>query len=243
MDLKESELLGGAIETHWYYASKAEAVEAMLKGIEFSQIVDVGAGSGFFSRRLLRRAGTRSATCVDPFYAAEREETVQGKPLRFVRELDGNEGDLLLFMDVLEHVDRDDALLGQYVEAAPPGTYVLISVPAFEFLWSGHDVYLGHHRRYRLGQLRRVVSAAGLDILNSHYYFGGVFPAALMTRLIGRLLDRGQAPASQLRVHGRLTNGVLRTICRLEVPLMGFNRLAGLTVFCLAQKPQAAGQS
>jgi hypothetical protein len=80
------------------------------------------------------------------------------------------------------------------------------------------------------------VAQAGLQVQQGAYYFGLVFPIAAGLRLLQR--KSGGAPAkSQLARHHPLVNGVLRTLCSLERPFMGGNRIAGLTVFCLAQKP------
>ena len=69
MDLKEAGLLGADQGTHWYYASKARALLHCLDRKDPERILDVGAGSGFFSKFLLRRTSAKSAVCVDPGYA------------------------------------------------------------------------------------------------------------------------------------------------------------------------------
>lgn len=237
MDLKEQQILGPEIAEHWYYRAKARALTAYVKDIETGVVVDVGAGSGFFSRHLLETAGARRAVCVDPFYEEEWSETAAGKPISFQRKLFDGPADLYLFMDVLEHVDDDRGLLKEHLDSAKPGTHALISVPAFQFLWSGHDVFLEHRRRYRLGQLKAVVESAGLQVLRASYYFGAVFPLAAALRLAPKITGKTEAPASQMRAHSAPVNGLLGVICAAELPFVKHNRLAGLTVFCLARKP------
>jgi hypothetical protein len=140
-------------------------------------------------------------------------------------------------MDVLEHVDDDVGLLSEYVSKAPIGARFLISVPAFQFLWSGHDVFLEHKRRYRLSQIERVADLAGLRVVRSAYYFGLVFPIAAVIRVIQRVLvSEDKSPRSQLTLHSAVTNLALGALCNIELPIMRFNRLAGLTAFCLAEK-------
>lgn len=237
MDLKEQQILGPSIEDHWYYRAKACALTAYVQGIEPSVIVDVGAGSGFFSRHLLRTTGAARAVCVDPFYEDEWRETEGAKPIEFRRRpLEDGAADLFLFMDVLEHVDDDLGLLLEHLEAAKAGAHVLVSVPAFQFLWSGHDVFLEHRRRYRLGQLTRVVESAGLTVERASYFFGAVFPIAALLRLAPKVAGATGEPASQMRQHGAAVNWILGLLCNAELPLVRHNRLAGLTVFCLARK-------
>jgi SAM-dependent methyltransferase len=237
MDLKESALLGDDAARHWYYRSKAAAMTRCLAGSSPRRVLDVGAGSAFFSRHLLQHAAVSSAVCVDTGYDADRDELCFGKALSFRRELGADEADLVLLMDVLEHVDDDAALLSAYAAKVGPDTLFLITVPAHQWLWSEHDVFLEHRRRYSVEQLEAVVRRTGLRVVRGSYYFGLVMPIAAAARWGRRLLTRTSAePRSQLVRHGALTNGVLAGLCRAELPMLPFNRLAGLSVFCLATK-------
>lgn len=237
MDIKELDVLGDAVEGHWYYRSKARALEQITGNLPCERILDVGAGSGFFSRWLLRQTDVERAICVDTEYQREWQEEHNGKSMAFSPSVSSADVDLVLMMDVLEHVDDDVGLLHQYMKLVPPGTSFVISVPAFQFLWSSHDVFLEHKRRYTASSLLKVVEEAGLEVQRIHYYFALVFPLALLTRLAGRVFSRSQGPAkSQMRQHGRLTNALLELLCRVELPLMKLNRLGGLTVFCRGRK-------
>ncbi len=237
MDLKESEILGDQADSHWYYSAKASAMSAMLAGLNARHLLDVGAGSGFFSRYLLRTSPVESALCIDPNYAGDSDEKVGDKPLHFRTSLHTVDADLVLLMDVLEHVDDDVGLLREYIDKVPANTSFFISVPAFAFLWSGHDDFLEHKRRYTLAQVEALATKAGLQLVQSNYCFLLVFPIAATLRLLQRLLGTGQQKKSQLSRHNALINSFLRLLCWLELPLLRVNRLAGLSVFCLARKP------
>ena len=238
MDLKEIDILGDAISTHWYYRAKAEATRRLLAGRGGEVLLDVGAGSGFFSRRLLETSAAKQAWCVDPSYAQDSDETESGKPLHFRRAIASSDADLVLMMDVLEHVDDDVGLAAEYAAKVRSGARFLVSVPAFSFLWSGHDVFLEHRRRYTLRQLERVIARAGLEVLAGNYYFGGVFPLAATTRFAQNLRGGAAETAqSQLKRHHPLVNGALGLVCAAEAPLLRWNRAFGLTAFCLARKP------
>ncbi|WP_153098807.1 class I SAM-dependent methyltransferase [Paraburkholderia hayleyella] len=237
MDLKETDILGADIGKHWYYRSKARAMEHLLGDVTPSIILDVGAGSGFFSRKLLSNTSAKQAWCVDISYEADSETLEAGKPVYFRRSVDEVDADLVLLMDVLEHVDDDVGLLNDYVKKVPHGTRFLISVPAFQFLWSGHDVFLEHKRRYRLNQIEDVVRRAGLTVKRGSYYFGAIFPIAVVIRIVTNLLQRGHYKAqSQLSQHHPFVNGTLAALSSAELPLFLSNRVAGLSVFVLAEK-------
>jgi SAM-dependent methyltransferase len=236
MDIKEQDILGEAIGLHWYYRAKGAAMRRLLGPGTAAHVLDVGAGSGVFSRLLLDH-GAAQATCVDPGYAAERTELHNGKPIRFVRGVRAGDYDLLLLMDVLEHVDDDVGLLRDYVDLAPAGARFLLTVPAFQWMWSGHDVFLEHRRRYTLAQLEDVAVRAGLRVRHGCYYYGFLLPIAAARRLAGRLggVSRDVAK-SDLQLHAPAVNEALAAVCRAELAVFRANRVAGLTVFCLAEK-------
>ncbi|UQZ91422.1 methyltransferase (plasmid) [Deltaproteobacteria bacterium Smac51] len=236
MDLKETDILGQGISNHWYYRSKARAMTELLGPVNGKTILDIGAGSGFFSKYLLYESRAKEAWCVDISYEKDFDEMADGNPIHFRKSVDSVKAEVVLLMDVLEHVDDDVALLKDYAAKVPKGAFFLISVPAFNFLWSGHDVFLEHKRRYTLNEIEKVTERAGLTLKSGAYYFGAVFPLAASIRMMGKLFgDKRQPPRSQLKMHHPLINGSLAALSRAEAGIMKHNRLAGLTAFCLAQ--------
>lgn len=239
MDVKEEDILGPDIARHWYYLSKGRALLDFLRPVRNATLLDVGAGSGIFSRQLLDAGKCDRAICVDPAYAEERTESHNGREIAFVRSMDDGAYDLLLMMDVLEHVDDDVGLLRQYSKGMPHGGQILITVPAFQFLWSGHDEFLEHRRRYTRRQIEDVVSRAGLTVVRSRYFFGLLFPLAAAIRLYAarRLRTKHVAPRSDLRRSPAPVNKALTLIHDLERhTLFRFNIFAGLSIFCLARR-------
>jgi hypothetical protein len=179
------------------------------------------------------------AICVDTAYGSERTEFHCGKQIVFARSADLITQDLLLMMDVIEHVDDDVAFIRAYTDRMPQSAMLLVTVPAFQFLWSGHDVFLEHKRRYTLASLHRTIDKAGLDVVRSRYFFSILLPAVCAVRLWGRLklASADFKPRSDLRFHAPWVNALLTAIHELERrTLFRFNRLAGLTVFCLARR-------
>lgn len=238
MDLKEVELVGEEAEWHWYYRSKAKAIRRLLSVRPFKALLDVGSGSGFFARDLLMHTSIREATCVDINYSADTDTKVVNKPLSFRRSAERSQADLVLMIDVLEHIEDDASFLQSWVDKFPQGTHILLSVPAFQFLWSGHDDFLEHKRRYTLAQIEAVAKQSGLIVESSSYYFAAVFPLAAAIRLLQKWVGgKSRKPVSQLKKHHPLSNRLLTAVSGAELPLLKHNRLFGLTVFCLARKP------
>lgn len=234
MDLKEEAILGDRVGEHWYYRSKSAALRELVAGhVRGGSVLDVGAGAGFFARELIAHGLATEVTCVDPGYDGDRDERVPSGVVRFRRRVTTSDAGLALFMDVLEHVDDDVGLLAEYAAILGPGRLVAITVPAFQWLWSGHDVFLEHRRRYTLHGLERVVERAGLRVLRGNYAYGAVLPAVAAVRLAGRL-RRSPEPASSLSEQSALSNATLTMLCTAEVRMQRHNRLAGLTAMVLA---------
>jgi 2-polyprenyl-3-methyl-5-hydroxy-6-metoxy-1,4-benzoquinol methylase len=233
VDLKEQKLLAGAVDRHWYYRSKASALARSLPSKPQRRVLDVGAGSGFFSRWLLERNRAMEATSVDSGYERDWDEPVGSTTLRFRQSISHCDADTVLMMDVLEHVEDDVGLLAEYVNKVPPDAIAFITVPAFPLLWSAHDEFLEHRRRYTVASLNDVALRAGMQVRQLHYYYAAIFPLAAAVRLVRK---GSQVAGSDLRTYGPVVNGILTGICSAEQHIMRFNRLAGLSVFCTCSR-------
>lgn len=239
MDLKEEDILGEKIFSHWYYVSKGRAMREFLGDIRAPEVLDVGAGSGIFSRQLLSEGVCDSAVCLDPNYDEERSETYRSKIIRFTKNIEVISQELILMMDVLEHVSDDCSLLEKYGGRMKKGGHVLITVPAFQFMWSGHDVFLEHYRRYTIDMIEECVNKAGLAPVKSRYFFGTLFPMVAAIRLIKKaLFSRGALKAqSEIKLYPDWLNQTLIALHDFERRyFFDINKFAGLTVFCLCQK-------
>ena len=229
MDLKEVENVNPW--RHWYYLSKASAVRNILVPnlSSVDKFVDVGAGSAFFSEFLSSVFPKADFYCVDTNYVQEIE--VLTPRITLLRQSSGIKADVLLFMDVLEHVEDDLELLNEYVLHANVGAKVLITVPAYMSLWSEHDVFLGHYRRYRRNEVNNLVTLAGLEIEESRYLFSSLFPLVYFLRKFGYRRGKG----SNMSTLPCPINWLLLQIHNVEHRFF-INKLFGLSVVVLARK-------
>ena len=97
--------------------------------------------------------------------------------------------DLICLFDVLEHVQRDQDALSILRERLAPQGFLVITAPAYQWLYSSHDVQHHHYRRYTAHRIRTVAKAAGLRPARVGYYNSVLFPLALMRRLAEKWLD------------------------------------------------------
>lgn len=133
--------------------------------------LDVGAGDAWFAEQLASRSAIRRIVCWDTAYSLEFLASRRlREPLRveLTAERPAGRSDLLLLLDVLEHVNDADVFLASLVRDNLVATgYALISVPACPSLFSSHDVKLRHYRRYTPASAAALVRNSGLEIVRS----------------------------------------------------------------------------
>lgn len=180
MDLKEA-ALGPSARHPWELARAVLVEELMASRLSpGAALLDVGCGDGYTGLRLARRSGA-SWVGVDQAFSASRP---QQDSYRFLADIDpARRFDALLLLDVLEHVKEDGAFLREALTKLRPGAWVLITVPAWPALYSAHDRFLAHERRYRPREIRALIEDAGLV---SRLRFGAFF-SLLLLRVLGRL--------------------------------------------------------
>jgi SAM-dependent methyltransferase len=139
--------------------------------------------------------------------------------------------------DVLEHCEDDALAVAELARVLTPGGRMLLSVPAYQWAWSDHDVQAGHHRRYTRPRLTRLVEGAGLEVRRATYAFGGVFPLFLAERARRRLRPPPEGDTRLPQVSAR-ADKVLMRLCALDARVLRHHDLPfGSSVFVAAVKP------
>jgi hypothetical protein len=229
VDLKELGLINP--NTHWYYVHKTEMLLRLYGRFQKNSqtIIEIGAGSGHFCKTFFKEFGFKAGYCIDPFYSEEQLDVTS--EVKFQRFLPDIESDLYLFIDVLEHVDNPTELLEQTSRKAKMNSLFIISVPSFNFLWSGHDVYLEHKKRYTLKELEILVKKANLIILETKYIFAPIFPLVFLARK----LKRKKLVSTDMREFNPIVNWILKLLLKSERAVKR-NRLLGTSAILIAKK-------
>ena len=193
MDLKEFDQSGG--RRHPWEVARAEFFRRLLRRRGLIDpdrplsILDIGAGDGYVAERILELAPGARIVCYDPNYSDAHLRALGGKlppeQLQFTRTEPAGSFDLILCLDVLEHVPDDHAVLRRLVEHHLSTGSLLVSVPAWPSLYTRHDLGLGHYRRYTPGGLRRLLQDCELDPVMG----GGLFHALVPLRAFGKLSE------------------------------------------------------
>ncbi len=177
---------------YWWYVARSALLEAALAPHVGAprRVLDVGSADGPSVTWLQDTGGSRGgdhhhvSVDLDP-RGLRPGQGVQASALRLpFREA---AFDLVAAFDVVEHCEPEARALAELGRVLRPGGRLLLSVPAYQWAWTDHDVRAGHHRRYTRARLVRAVRAAGFDVRRASYGFAGVFPAFAADRLARRL--------------------------------------------------------
>lgn len=206
MDLIENDIKNPI--SHWYYKHKFWFIKKAIDGSRDrdNTLIDVGAGSALFSMELLRIGAISSAVAVDTGYQSDSTDEKFG--LKYRRHSDYRGFSIYLLTDVLEHIENDFSFLEMIVTNAIPGSKFVITVPAHQSLWSQHDVFLKHFRRYNKKELVSLVSKSGIEILECRYTYTTLFFIAYLQR---KFLS-SKRNESQMRKHNAVIQGILKLL-------------------------------
>ena len=185
MDLSE---VRGASGRHPWEKARAVAVERILRDVRVApeSILDYGCGDGFTGEHVHAALGAKALLGFDIELTAEQCVARSHGQVRYANDwavASRGTFDLGLLCDVIEHVPDDQALLGAVRERLAPDSHLLVTVPAFQALFTGHDRALRHFRRYSLAQLEGSLASAGFELRGSGYLFASLLPARGLTKL------------------------------------------------------------
>lgn len=146
--------------------------------------------------------------------------------------------DIVLALDVIEHVEKDEQALKELGRVTKQGGMVIVFVPAFQVLWGITDVVSKHFRRYTKPELKTKVQTAGLKIVRASYFNTFLFLPILLVRSFNRLLPKKYQPEHEAELPGEFMNKVFYSIFSLEAKL--FKRINfpfGVSLAVIAEKP------
>lgn len=241
MDLKELES-GVDPKKHWYYQSKKVPLFRYFKNLAQKQskkltVIDFGSGSGFFAYELFEAYPEyiEDVLLIDIGYTDEELESTKNNSVKKLRYIPKGISDcIVIMMDVLEHIEDDYAILKEIKSAISSNGYFFITVPAFMSVWSSHDVYLGHYRRYTIPMVKKLLKSSDCEIENQYYIYGSIFPLVWVVRRLKKNEENMTNPeSSDMKPLPGPINFALKQYNSFEMNFRKVNKFFGLT--CVAE--------
>lgn len=236
--------------THWWYRARRALVGEVLARVALSpsgdrmrRLIDVGCGTGDNMAALGDAAGCVVLGTDLSTYALRRSprtptgDSVVSVALGDALPFASASAEVIACMDVIEHIDDDASVLREFRRVLRPGGVVVLTTSAYMWMWSAHDVWAAHRRRYTARQLAEVTRGAGFEIEQTSYYNSFLLlPAWLLRRTALRRLVKGSddevaaSSATVDRIFSALSRLERRWLSRARVP-------AGLSILVVARSP------
>ena len=231
---------------HWWFSGRRAMLSRIIESLNLpqdSKILEVGCGTGG-NLQMLAKFGEVSALEMD----ANARAIASKKTNNFYDIRAGccpdeipfhdQRFDLICMFDVLEHIDQDTETLMAIEQLLAKNGRILITVPAYQWLWGAHDEFLDHKRRYSATLLRKKIVAAGLRPVKISYFNTILFPLAAMVRLKDKLLSSPSATGTS--VPPNPINNFFRTLFGAEWFLLEhFNLPFGVSLLCILEAPSS----
>ncbi len=242
-------------DTSWWFQYRADVIASLAeKSFVFDRTtIDCGGGNGY-TTYCMQQKGCRIALLEPTLTACQNGKrrglrTVVCGTLEKDTVKDGSIEQLLL-LDVLEHIEDDAQFLRTVYEKLAPDGKLLLTVPAFQALWSSEDTAAGHYRRYRLEGLRRLAQASGFSVEYANYFMEFLFLPILFVRVglerLGLLKPAGERTSAerkevaekQFKERGGVTRFALEVLERIELGrlLRGRRVRFGSSIICVLRK-------
>jgi len=235
---------------HPWETSRKNVLHTFLKqaAIKFpiKRIVDIGSGDAYVIHTLLEKKMAEKYFAIDIAYTpnviAQLKENNNNSEVIYVQSLPeylekypSDEATLFLCMDVLEHVE-DERIILDHLETKENNIY-FFAVPAFQSVFSSHDVLLGHYRRYTLSQLSGLLDRNGFKIMDKGYYF----TTLLLFRKLDKFLKKDKEASIDNWNGGKAKTVFINTLLKIDfVTSLLFKKLGiqipGLSCYCLCKK-------
>ncbi|MBS1759091.1 MAG: hypothetical protein JST23_03125 [Bacteroidetes bacterium] len=242
------------IKRHPWEITRARIVYSFLKKEKniFDHILDIGSGDVFILNNLQKQNLAIKYTAVDTEYTNDIINILKSNnnsaPINFLKSTEEitkgvNDFDGLLLLDVLEHCKDDHSVLTNSISKIQneKNAAILITVPAFQSLFSEHDKILNHYRRYGRKQLISLCIANNLVVKKSGYFFFSL----VFLRAISKFLEKIGLKKTKKTIDNwkgeAFSTRLLTSMLWLDFKLCNFLsnlgiHLPGLSCYCICQK-------
>lgn len=248
MDLKELKITSEVNQRHPWESARIEVVYTLLKSFNpqlltrEATILDVGCGDIFLIEELSRKIPQWKFFAVDTAFNDELllyyNRKHKGRSIKVFNSLETAYNqmdaavDIVLLLDVIEHIENDIEFLSELKEGPKitEETLFFITVPAFQFLFCSHDVFLDHYRRYTNKSLSTHIQKAGLVPINMGYFFFSLLKLRTARVLIEKIFGNKEKKAKGIGgwKGNPILDGIVKRILMLDFKMGHFLHKAGI---------------
>ncbi len=226
---------------HWWFVARRQILADQIAALDLgpgARVLEAGCGPGG-NLEMLSHFGNLAAFELDDqardVASARSGIVVEPGSLPDKIAYPAENFDLVAAFDVVEHIERDRESVRSMAKLLRPGGRLMISVPAYQWLWSKHDERHHHWRRYTRREIEALIREAGLRIEKSTHFNTLLFPLILLVRLFKNLLGIADRPDDS--TPGALVNGLLRRVFAAERYWLRHGSFPiGVSILCIACK-------
>lgn len=242
MRTTEYEIMANAEDKYWWHIGRESIIDGQLTQISKGRhlkILNVGCGTGGTVPMLERHgAVTNIDTSEEAIRIAKRRgvnnvQLVNGFDVPFK----DSSFDVIVALDVLEHISDDHSALREWGRVLKDGGAIVLTVPAYQWLWSQHDEVLHHFRRYNASGLHKLFNTAGLKVIKRSYIIASTLIPIVAYRFLASLLPKKDEGATSYVELPTWINSMLAWILKLEGKCLSlFNFPAGTSILMIGKK-------
>ena len=144
--------------------------------------------------------------------------------------------DLICLFDVVEHIEEDQEALKKIKKYLKENGKIIITVPAYQWLYGKHDEYLHHKRRYSKNEIIRVAENSGYNVKRITFFNTILFPLALIVRIYEKHIQKTNEKRG-VKVEKKWINDIFKYIFEGEIRILNkINMPFGLSLLCVLSK-------
>jgi hypothetical protein len=256
MDLIENNSVNQNVNRHPWELARYDIIEKEIKNLIYKDdtgnlvLIDIGCGDAFVVKRLAEKLNFKKAIAIDINFNNQilndlNENSSKIEYFNSIEQIKINntENYIVILNDVIEHIKMDIDFL-KYLNInlfdKLEKVKFYITVPAFNFLFSQHDIDLGHYRRYNMLQLTKYNTILNMKIRSTGYFFFSLFIARLIQKISKSKKNNSKIGVSNWS-HGKLYTNILYSVLLIDYKVGKFFRLfkiniPGLSTYIIFEK-------